>query len=317
MKTDTKQVGTYLINYLLVAMQAALPVAAPSANKFGHVSPTTCEHVYNDLSACPIIIVKGESSSTTSQSDPTCSVGIESTVVKVAPDGQSISLLRFGGTSVSSLESALKQTGLGHVSVHCPPEDSNSYSSRATAATSASQHQATEHDSSGSTGEKYESPGQLIRHYAPNVNTFLLPPRTALAPMSGNDSLYRGTTQLKSTGLIDFAGAYKDLENDVKYYVDLSVEGDIVVARQNLYKFLRHAEQVDGLNAILLSLPALPSERGSQERGVPKSNGDHTESLRDRLFRAASGTYLDGQNASLKELWYEILERCEHTTCHT
>jgi len=26
-----------------------LPIAAPSANKFGHVSPTKAEHVYNDF----------------------------------------------------------------------------------------------------------------------------------------------------------------------------------------------------------------------------------------------------------------------------
>ena len=28
---------------------SGLPIAAPSANKFGHVSPTKAEHVYNDF----------------------------------------------------------------------------------------------------------------------------------------------------------------------------------------------------------------------------------------------------------------------------
>ena len=28
---------------------SGVPVAAPSANKFGHVSPTKAEHVYNDF----------------------------------------------------------------------------------------------------------------------------------------------------------------------------------------------------------------------------------------------------------------------------
>ena len=28
---------------------SGLPLAAPSANKFGHVSPTKAEHVYNDF----------------------------------------------------------------------------------------------------------------------------------------------------------------------------------------------------------------------------------------------------------------------------
>ena len=29
--------------------KANLPLAAPSANKFGHISPTKAEHVYNDF----------------------------------------------------------------------------------------------------------------------------------------------------------------------------------------------------------------------------------------------------------------------------
>ena len=29
--------------------KSGLPIAAPSANKFGHVSPTKAEHVYNDF----------------------------------------------------------------------------------------------------------------------------------------------------------------------------------------------------------------------------------------------------------------------------
>jgi L-threonylcarbamoyladenylate synthase len=28
---------------------SGLPIAAPSANKFGHISPTKAEHVYNDF----------------------------------------------------------------------------------------------------------------------------------------------------------------------------------------------------------------------------------------------------------------------------
>lgn len=50
------------------------PIAAPSANKFGHVSPTKAEHVYKDFyQDSEVLIIDGGS----------CSFGIESTVLKV------------------------------------------------------------------------------------------------------------------------------------------------------------------------------------------------------------------------------------------
>lgn len=54
-----------------------LPIAAPSANKFGHVSPTKAEHVYNDFHKdSEVFIIDGGQ----------CSFGIESTVMKISYD---------------------------------------------------------------------------------------------------------------------------------------------------------------------------------------------------------------------------------------
>lgn len=61
------------------------PVAAPSANRSGHVSPTTAAHVLADLSGRIDAVVDG---------GPT-SVGVESTILQV--DGDSLRLLRPGG----------------------------------------------------------------------------------------------------------------------------------------------------------------------------------------------------------------------------
>lgn len=53
---------------------ANVPVAAPSANKFGHVSPSKAEHVYKDFSKdTDVLIIDGGE----------CSFGIESTVLKI------------------------------------------------------------------------------------------------------------------------------------------------------------------------------------------------------------------------------------------
>ena len=54
--------------------QANVPVAAPSANKFGHVSPTKAEHVYKDFHEdTDVLIIDGGE----------CAFGIESTVLKL------------------------------------------------------------------------------------------------------------------------------------------------------------------------------------------------------------------------------------------
>jgi L-threonylcarbamoyladenylate synthase len=49
---DTGYVGIRVPNHpvaLELLRSSGLPIAAPSANKFGHVSPTKAEHVYSDF----------------------------------------------------------------------------------------------------------------------------------------------------------------------------------------------------------------------------------------------------------------------------
>lgn len=65
--------------------QAGVPVAAPSANRFGKVSPTTADHVRDSFgAACPLILDAGP-----------CRVGVESTVVSLCDSAPR--LLRPGG----------------------------------------------------------------------------------------------------------------------------------------------------------------------------------------------------------------------------
>jgi L-threonylcarbamoyladenylate synthase len=70
-------------------------VAAPSANRFGHVSPTTAQHVADDLGAAVDTILDGGE----------CAVGIESTIV--AFTGGAPVLLRPGGVAVGDLARVL------------------------------------------------------------------------------------------------------------------------------------------------------------------------------------------------------------------
>lgn len=68
------------------------PLAAPSANSSGRISPTTAQHVDADLGQKIEVIVDGGP----------CPVGVESTIVKVE-DGE-IRLLRPGGIAVEVIE---------------------------------------------------------------------------------------------------------------------------------------------------------------------------------------------------------------------
>ncbi|MBI2094655.1 MAG: threonylcarbamoyl-AMP synthase [Candidatus Omnitrophica bacterium] len=76
--------------------KSGTPVAAPSANRFGHASPTTAEAVYEELGEGPDLILDGGSTP----------VGVESTVLKV--EKKSGFLLRPGGIALEELENFLR-----------------------------------------------------------------------------------------------------------------------------------------------------------------------------------------------------------------
>jgi L-threonylcarbamoyladenylate synthase len=74
-----------------------LGVAAPSANRFGRVSPTRAEHVVDDLGdETPLVLDGGP-----------CEVGVESTIVDLSRG--SPALLRPGGVSAARIEPVLGQ----------------------------------------------------------------------------------------------------------------------------------------------------------------------------------------------------------------
>jgi len=80
---------------------SGLPLAAPSANLFGYVSPTTAEHVRLGLGARIKHILDGGA----------CRVGVESTIVSVSASGE-LRLLRPGAISGSELLAGLNRAGL-------------------------------------------------------------------------------------------------------------------------------------------------------------------------------------------------------------
>ncbi len=77
------------------------PLAAPSANPFGYISPTTAQHVADQLGdQIPYVLDGGP-----------CGIGIESTIVGF-PDGELPTVYRLGGMALEHIEAIIGPVAL-------------------------------------------------------------------------------------------------------------------------------------------------------------------------------------------------------------
>lgn len=82
------------------------PLAAPSANPFGYISPTSAQHVYQQLSdKIPYILDGGDAV-----------VGLESTIIGF-DENDAVILHRSGGISIEEIEDTLSEKVLLHISI--------------------------------------------------------------------------------------------------------------------------------------------------------------------------------------------------------
>ncbi|RHZ05783.1 hypothetical protein DYB31_001184 [Aphanomyces astaci] len=167
--------------------EARVPVAAPSANRFGHVSPTTAQHVIDDLGT-----YHGGLQVINNVGHPCCQVGIESTVAKLVPDQNQLLVFRRGGVSEAALHDVLNvQRGLDIAIVYA-------------------QKVVADHST-----QNQVAPGQLLTHYAPDVPTFMVnsipTPTTTPNP-----------SDIHTWVIIDFNRRLRALQPVVAAYLDLS-----------------------------------------------------------------------------------------------
>ena len=74
---------------------AGLPLAAPSANPSGTISPTTASHVTESLNGKVDMILDGGA----------CAIGVESTIIQI--DAETVTLLRTGGVTREEIETVV------------------------------------------------------------------------------------------------------------------------------------------------------------------------------------------------------------------
>jgi L-threonylcarbamoyladenylate synthase len=236
---------------------SAVPVAAPSANRFGHVSPTCAQHVMDDLGAHPILILTSTPNLT--QASTTCRVGIESTVIDLSEYSSThqIKLHRRGGITEAELKTVLSNLGNGNGVVNkigdtVPPSliivDMKEKNLK----------------------KMQTAPGQLLTHYAPDVPAYLWDPEAIKTLPCGLDE----------TVVVDFGGVFKNgIKPACLAYRDLSPRGDAEEACSQLFDTLRWTETIQNAKAVLL--PDVYS-------GV-RFHHDASHALVDRLYRASSG----------------------------
>lgn len=87
---------------LKLIRHSGTPIAAPSANRFGQLSPTDAQHVVKQLKNRVDVILNGGK----------CSVGVESTILEITDD--KIYLLRPGGLAVEEIESLVGHLDIKH-----------------------------------------------------------------------------------------------------------------------------------------------------------------------------------------------------------
>lgn len=230
------------------------PVAAPSANTFGHVSPTTARHVYDDLAPRDpeLLIIDGGQ----------CAIGIESTVVKVESKDLAL-VLRRGRITVSMIHRAIAdkfpqtRVEIRDMRVMCGPANA-----------------------------PMVSPGQLLTHYSPRVPSSLLTPGSLaalLADAAAPVYVHRGTAvvPLSETIVIDFNGYLARFKDLCLSYSDLSPKGNPEQGCFAVFDALRATESVKGAKSVIFPFVSEWPHDAEDE--------DLLEAVEDRLFRAASG----------------------------
>ena len=212
-------------------------IAAPSANRFGHVSPTTAKHVMDDLSHAEDLLIIENDESTPVE------IGIESSVVKLAADH--VEFFRLGGVSIEEVREVLPAS----IEVFYK-QKANKTNRQANAAPEM-------------------APGQLLRHYAPDVP----------ASCVNNDAEEVINMDIVSSSvIIDYQNLLAHLQDKALLYISLGMKP--AEASFKLFDALRTAELVDGATKILLADPRLTQD---------DSRGITAMALYDRIFRATEG----------------------------
>ena len=286
-----------------------LPLAAPSANRFGHVSPTRSSHVEDDFTSHnadkEVLILNGETDLEGNEGImvTTCTVGIESTVIKIVSEEKKIQILRQGAIIRRQIEEALREIDLDY--------EVEAVLRAVKMESSSQQGSVASREAKEECGQAQEAPGQAITHYAPDIpcviatglQQHLNSSSLSSSSLQGDEVLQLSQEEFESTVVVDLGGKHLiESEGKCLAYRDLSSSGDMAEAARGLFDVLRWAEGVQG--AKLVVLPYVESDLNDLLRSGDVNSGYHGRTIEDdhdsatmipglvdRMFRAASGKF--------------------------
>ena len=198
--------------------ECGLPIAAPSANRFGHVSPTKASHVLADLGCKGVHVLNGEEENTTE--GQSCQFGIESTVLKVDGATRTLSIFRQGAVTQYQIEKSLEQAGLS--STWTVTVVSRTVAMQSVEVSSTEVLRAEPESAVGQ-----EAPGQAVTHYSPDVPCVMVRKVSFLDTADGqtaedvepsNSLTISSQDLLDGCVVIDFGGALTSISIEVPVF---------------------------------------------------------------------------------------------------
>ncbi|CDR98021.1 translation factor Sua5, putative [Babesia bigemina] len=300
----------------MILRHVGVPLAAPSANKFGHISPTSTEHVLSEFNDVPMLVVEGGK----------CNLGLESTVIKVEPtdgDVRADEFLREHNATYAHLQAVISviaqeplklqemrdelvgrcamsdgmpsslpgalidyliaKSGLPRkVTILRPGFVTQADVAKLFASSVFGNVEVGCRAVYAKADELCDSPGTSLTHYAPSVPTYLVCKKQT----SGGTCI-----DPQCIVMIDVGGVLREHYGQFLHYMPL-VEGDETVARE-LYGSLREAERV------ALQFNGTGHQSGNHSNkanptavivvNYPHGQTELSTTLRDRLVRASSG----------------------------
>jgi len=137
------------------------------------------------------------------------------------------------------------------------------------------------------------SPGQLIRHYSPDIPSYIM----RLGGESGPANLTSKTNlALKHAFIVDFNKSMEHLKPPRSaYYIDLSPTGSLEQACERLFRTLRVSESNHIAKDFGVRFVVLPDVLNSSQTAcsvLGKNMEELTLALHERIVRAASALYI-------------------------
>lgn len=231
-----------------------VPIAAPSANKFCHISPVNPFHVYEDFVEFPVKILNGGVSS----------FRMESTVLKIIHEERKVQILRMGAISPFEIETFLNENNLAYSVEICKKINKN--------------HTMINELNSNSLDEEIkisqESPGQFLKHYSPKLDTFIYDEEEKNKIIYAKDLNYNEIVFLDYNKIL--YNKCSKLSSD-EYFLHLSASNNPEEVMLNLYDFLHKSEKFETAKFIILC-----------DIKKHMHENPHKETLVDRITKAAA-----------------------------